>query len=58
MVLGLQNRDLRKMKTKYLEGNNKCYIMAFNEDDMWLSTVIIDIKCDEYPRYKEYCNGI
>jgi len=45
------------MKIKYLESNNKYYIQAFNEDDMWLSTVIIDIECDEFPRYKEYCNG-
>ena len=45
------------MKIKCLESNNKYYIQSFNEDDMWLSTVIIDVECDEFPRYKEYCNG-
>ena len=45
------------MKIKYLETDTKCFIQAFNEDEILLSTIVLDIKCDEYPRYKEYCNG-
>ena len=45
------------MKIKYTEYNGKYYIQAFNNEEMWLSTVILDTNCDEYPRYKEYCNG-
>ena len=45
------------MKIKYTEYNSKCYIQAFNNEETWLSTVILDTNCDEYPRYKEYCNG-
>lgn len=45
------------MKIKYLVLNNQCYIQAYNEEETWLSTVILNINCDEYPRYKEYCNG-
>ena len=45
------------MKIKYTEYNDKCYIQSYKEDDMWLSTVILDTNCNEYPRYKEYCNG-
>jgi len=45
------------MKIKYLVLNNQCYIQAYNEEETLLSTVILNINCDEYPRYKEYCNG-
>lgn len=45
------------MKIKYLVLNNQCYIQAYNEEETWLSTVILNINCDEYARYKEYCNG-
>ena len=45
------------MKIKYLETDTKCFIQAFNEDETWLSTIVLDIKCDEYHRYKEHCNG-
>ena len=45
------------MKIKYLETDTKCFIQSFNEDEILLSTIVLDIKCDEYPRYKEYCNG-
>ena len=45
------------MKIKYTEYNGKCCIQAFNNEEMWLSTVILDTNCDEYPRYKKYCNG-
>ena len=45
------------MKIKYIETDTKCFIQAFNEDETCLSTIVLDIKCDEYPRYKEYCNG-
>jgi GNAT superfamily N-acetyltransferase len=31
--------------------------MAFNEDEMHIGTVTIEIDCNEYPRFKEYCNG-
>lgn len=45
------------MNIKCIETDTKCFIQAFNEDETWLSTIVLDIKCDEYPRYKEYCNG-
>ena len=45
------------MKIKYLETDTKRFIQAFNEDEILLSKIVLDIKCDEYPRYKEYCNG-
>lgn len=45
------------MKIKYLVLNNQCYIQAYNEEETLLSTVILNINCDEYARYKEYCNG-
>jgi predicted GNAT family acetyltransferase len=45
------------MKIQYLESNNKCYIHAINDEAVVVSTIVIDINCDEYPRYKEYCNG-
>lgn len=44
------------MNIKYTEYNGKCCIQAFNKE-IRLGTLIIDINCDEYPRYKEYCNG-
>ena len=45
------------MKIQYLEANNKCYIHTINDEAVVVSTIVIDINCDEYPRYKEYCNG-
>jgi len=45
------------MKIQYLETNNKCYIHAINDEAVVVSTIVIDINCDEYPRYKKYCNG-
>ena len=45
------------MKIKHTEYNGKCCIQAFNNEEMCLSTVILDINCNEYSRYKEYCNG-
>lgn len=40
-----------------MEYNNNCSIMAFNDDEMHIGTVTIEINYDEYPRFKEYCNS-
>jgi len=45
------------MNVKYSDFHGKCYIQAFNDEGILLSTIVIEINCDEYPRYKEYCNG-
>ena len=45
------------MKIKYLKSNDKCYIQLIDNTAILISKIIIDINCDEYPRYKEYCNG-
>lgn len=45
------------LKIKYLEYGSNCAIMAFNEDEICIGTVTVDINCDDYPRYKEYCNS-
>lgn len=55
MILDMDILD--NMKTRCLEYNGKYAIMAFNEDEMCVGTITIDTKCNEYPRYYEYCNG-
>lgn len=44
------------MNIQYLELNNKCFIKALDNETL-LGIIVLDIKCDEYSRYKEYCNG-
>ena len=44
------------MNIQYLELNNKCFIKALDNETL-LGVIVLDIKCDEYFRYKEYCNG-
>lgn len=45
------------MKIKYSTYKEDIFAQLFNNSGLWLSTIIININCDEYPRYKEYCNG-
>lgn len=45
------------MKIKYSTYKGDIFILGYDNSGLWLSTVIININCDEYPRYKEYCNG-
>jgi GNAT superfamily N-acetyltransferase len=46
------------MKIQFWETNNKCYCIQLIDDTATLvSKMIIDIDCDEYPRYKKYCKG-
>ena len=44
------------MNIQYLELNNKCFIKALDNETL-LGVIVLDINCDEYSRYKEYCNG-
>ena len=47
------------MKIQYSEYSNSCCFCAYDENTSLLAgEVIIDMSGDEYPRYKEYCNGI
>jgi len=45
------------MKIQYWQGGNKCFLQLINDEARVVSSVVIDLKCDEYPRYKEYCKG-
>ena len=45
------------MKIQYWESNHKIYIQLIDNTATLLSKIIIDINCDEYPRYKEYCKN-
>lgn len=45
------------MKIKYSTYKGDIFAQLFDNSDLWLSTIIININCDEYSRYKEYCNG-
>ena len=33
---------------------NHRFVHAFDKDDKWLSTVSIELDCEEYPRYKNF----
>jgi GNAT superfamily N-acetyltransferase len=45
------------MKIQYWEGGSKCFLQLINDEARVVSSVVIDLKYDEYPRYKEYCNS-
>jgi len=45
------------MKIKYSTFKGDIFAQLFDNSGLWLSTIIININCDEYPRYKEYCKG-
>ena len=45
------------MNIKYSTYKGDIFAQLFDNSGLWLSTIIININCDEYPRYKEYCNG-
>ena len=44
------------MIIKYSTINNKCYIRAYDNDNP-VGVLILDLDCDEYARYKKYCDG-
>jgi GNAT superfamily N-acetyltransferase len=45
------------MKIQYWESCGKCYIQLIDNTATLVSKAIIDLNCDEYIRYKEYCNN-
>ena len=45
------------MKIQFWENNKKYYLQLIDEGASLVSKMIIDINCDEYPRYKKYCKG-
>lgn len=45
------------MKIQYWESNGKGYLQLIDNTATLVSKVIIDLNCDEYTRYKEYCNN-
>lgn len=45
------------MITRNIEFNSGYSIQLFSDDEIWLGSIVIDTNCDEYARYKEYCNG-
>ena len=45
------------MKIQYWENKCKCYLQLIDDTATLVSSLTIDIECDEYSRYKEYCHG-